>query len=394
MKKIPKVALFFETSAVNDRRTMRGIAKYASLRGPWIFYTKLHPFYMMRGKDIWRKRILPELKSWGPDGIIAHVDERRAGDLIALNVPIIHESMAESKIGGRIAFGDDNLSIGKAGAEYFLNMGFKNYAFCGFVGISWSHTRSEAFCKRISAAGFEVFTYQGYASNIRQKFFVIEDQKPLCDWLKSLPKPVAVMACNDARAQQIIDACNFSDIEIPDNVAVLGVDNDDLVCDLTSPQISSVAIGSEKMGYEIANLLDNLMAGKKPKQTVVANHPTHVVARQSTEILAIDDPDVAKAVKFIRNHRRSEITVDDVVEATCLGRRALENRFRKILRRPIFHEIRRVRVEQVARMLLETTLPVYRIADELGYSSSEHIARPFRAEMGMSPQEYRLKYSF
>ncbi len=394
MKKIPKVALFFETSAVNDRRVMRGIARYASLRGPWIFYTKPHPFYMTRGKDIWHKRILPELKSWIPDGIIAHIDKRRAKELIALNVPIILESLVESETSGRITFGDDNVSIGKTGAEYLLNLGFKNYAFCGFVGISWSQTRSDAFCKSISTAGFNIFTYQSRATHIYQKSFVVEDQKSLCDWLGSLPKPVAVMACNDARARHIIDACNFSGLEVPDKVAVVGVDDDDLICDLTNPQISSIALSSEKMGYETAEILDKLIAGKKPKQTAVINHPANVVTRLSTEILAIDDPEVAKAVRFIRDHRRFEITVDDVVEATCLGRRVLENRFRRILKRPIFHEIRRVRVEQVARMLLETTLPVYKIANDLGYSSSEHIARPFRAEMDMSPQEYRLKYGF
>jgi len=394
MKKIPRVALFFEMSAVNDRRVMQGIVRYASLRGPWVFYTKLHPFYMTRGKDIWHKRILPELKSWSPDGIIAHLDKQKAKELIALNVPIIIESLVESEVSGRITFGDDNLSIGKTGAKYLLNLGFKNYAFCGFVGISWSQTRSEAFCKTVSTAGCNVFTYQSRATHVHQNSFVVEDQQSLCDWLKSLPKPVAVMACNDARAQQIVDACNFSDLEVPDKVAVLGVDDDNLICDLTNPQISSVALGSEKMGYEAAAILDKLMTGKKPEQTALLNHPTNVVTRLSTELLAIDDPEVAKAVRFIRNHRRFEITVDDVVEATCLGRRALENRFHKILKRPIFREIRRVRVEQVARMLLETTLPVYKIADDLGYSSSEHIARPFRAEMGMSPQEYRLKHGF
>ena len=324
MKRITKVALFFETSAANDRRTMRGIAKYASLTGPWIFYTKLHPFYMTRGKDIWRKKILPELKRWKPDGIIAHIDEQKAKELMAFKIPTILESMVGSNVGGNMSFGDDNESIGEIGAQYFLDIGFINYAFCGFAGISWSQTRSEAFSKRISETGYEVFTYQGSVDRIHRSFFIVQDQKALCDWLKSLPKPIAVMACNDVRAQQIIDACNYSGIEVPDQVAVLGADNDDLICDFTNPKISSVSISSEKMGYEVAELLDKFMTGRKPKETSVINHPTHVVTRQSTDILAIDDSEVIKALRFIRNNRRSEITVDDVVKTTFLGRRALE----------------------------------------------------------------------
>jgi len=393
MKRIPKVAIFFERSAVNDRRIIRGIIKYSTLCGPWLFYSKMHPFYMLQGRDAWHKRILPELRTWGPDGIIAHVDTTRAQELTEFGVPTILQPLREPVNTGTSVLGDDNQAVGEMGAESLLELGFKNYAFCGFANVYWSQERSEAFLKRILRAGFEPHIYEPPESH--RWSFVEEDREFLCEWLISMPKPIAVMACNDIRGQQVVDACKLTDTIVPDEVAVLGVDNDDLICDSTNPPLSSVALGTEKAGYEVAQLLDRMMhRRKKRKWPGTTIHPTHIITRQSTDILAIDDPDVAKAVRFIRTHRRSEIGVHDVVDATTLARRALEQRFKRILKRSIHQEIRRVRVEQVAQMLLETTMPVYKIALTLGYSSSEHIARPFRKEKGMSPQEYRRRYSY
>ena len=392
MKRIPKIAIFFETSAVNDRRITRGIIKYSSLCGPWLFYSKVHPFYMLQGKNAWRKRILPELRIWDPDGIIAHVDITKAQELMELGAPIILQPLREPVSMGPSVLRDDNQAVGEIGAEYLLERGFKNYAFCGFPNVYWSQERSEAFVKRILRAGFEPHLYEPPESH--RWSFVEEDREFLCKWLISMSKPIAVMACNDIRGQQVVDACKLTDTIVPDEVAVLGVDNDDLICDIANPPLSSVALGTEKAGYEAAQLLDRMMHRKKRKWPKTTIHPTHIVTRQSTDILAIDDPEVAKATNFIRTHRRSEIGVYDVVDATTLARRALEQRFKKILNRSVYQEIRRVRVEQVTKMLLETTMPVYKIALTLGYSSSEHIARPFRKEKGMSPQEYRRRYSY
>jgi LacI family transcriptional regulator len=391
MKRIPKVAIFFETSAVNDRRITRGIIKYAVLCGPWLFYSKMHPFYMTQGKDAWHKRILPELKVWRPDGIIAHVDAKRAKELLDFGVPTILQPLTEPMSMGSSTLRDDNRTTAKKGVEYLLDLGFKNYAFCGFANIYWSDERSAAFVKRIEQAGFEPHVYKPPRS--RHRSFVEEDRTFLSEWLKRLPKPVAVMACNDIRGREVIDASRLADLVVPDEVAVLGVDDDNLVCDVTNPPLSSVSLNTEKAGYEAAKMLDKMMSNRKSKPKDITVSPTHVVARQSTDTLAIEDLEVVKAIRFIRAFRSREIGVNDVVATTTLARRALEQRFKKLLKRSIYREIRRVHVEQVAQMLLETTTPVYQIALSLGYSSSEHIARPFRKEKGMNPQEYRRRYS-
>jgi len=372
---------------------MRGIAKYSRLHGPWLFYNKRHPFYMTQGHSIWQQKVLPELKAWAPDGVIAHVNSRKAKELLSFKVPTILSALVEPEYLGSTYFADDNTAIATMAADYLLELGFKNFAYCGYHHQFWSNERCESFVNKISRAGFKTDIYR--QPNLYSRGFMQEDQVFLSHWLKSLPKPVAVMACNDARAQQVIDACKLADLNVPEQVAVLGVDNDDLVCDTMTPQLSSVALGTEKAGYETAELLDRMTSRKKIKSPRISILPTHIEIRQSTDILAIEDPELAKAINFIRTYKHQhETTVDDVVGVTTLSRRALEQRFRKALNRSIYEEIRHVCVERVARMLLETTMPVFQIATSLGFSSSEHIARPFRKETGMSPKEYRRKYAY
>jgi LacI family transcriptional regulator len=175
-------------------------------------------------------------------------------------------------------------------------------------------------------------------------------------------------------------------------VAVIGADNDELLCELSDPPMSSVAINFERAGYESAELLARLMAGRRAVSRAIVVRPTHVIARQSTNILAIEDAHVAKSLRFIRLHGREAIQVGDVVAASGLSRRVLEKRFRKLLGRSVLSEIRRVRVAHICRLLAETNLSVSQIADSLGYTSIEHIARYFRSEMNSSPLTYRRQH--
>ncbi|MCJ7692601.1 MAG: hypothetical protein MUO22_04230, partial [Sedimentisphaerales bacterium] len=189
MRKIPKVALFFETSAVNDRRIVRGIVKYSSHCGPWLFYSKMHPFYMLQGRNVWREKILPELHVWNPDGIIAHASSNKVKDLIELGTPIILQALTEPLGLPSSTLGDQNQTVAEMGAEYLLELGFTNYGFCGFPRVYWSEERSKAFAERIYRAGFKPHVYKSPKS--RQQAFIEEDRRVLSDWLRSLPKPVA-----------------------------------------------------------------------------------------------------------------------------------------------------------------------------------------------------------
>ena len=214
----------------------------------------------------------------------------------------------------------------------------------------------------------------------------------MADWLRGLPKPIGLMTCVDDRSYHVLDACKIAGCDVPNDVAIIGVDNDELICRLAKPQLSSVSLNAERAGYEAAELLDRLMSGEEPAGQQILAEPTHIETRQSTDILAMQDSEVSRAVQYIRQHPNEALQVGDVVKTVALSRRSLQLRFRRILGRSILDEIRRVRVNHVAQMLTETNLPVSKIALALGYPGIDHIARSFRKEKGMSPLTYRKRF--
>jgi len=326
------------------------------------------------------------MKEFDPHGIISR-DSEDISEVAAKGVATIFFLAVNPDLSEFPCIITDDDAMGQMGAEHLINRGFTHFAFCGFYNIPWSVARSRAFSKRIAHAGLQTYIYK--ISKSQSKLSWAKERLFLADWLKELPKPLGLMACNDDRAEQVAEACKIAGLHIPEQVAILGVDNDDLVCNLTNPQLSSIAVDWEGTGYEAAELLDKMMAGEKIINQKIIARPTHVVTRQSTNILAIEDPEVAKAVRFIREHTRQNIQVNDVVAATSLSRRVLEKRFRKILGRSLQNEIRRLRVDQVVHMLVETNLPIAGIASDLGYPGVDHIARYFRREKAMSPLAYR-----
>jgi LacI family transcriptional regulator len=200
------------------------------------------------------------------------------------------------------------------------------------------------------------------------------------------------MACNDDRAQQVSEACKVAGVRVPDDVAIIGADNDRLVCEFSDPPLSSVELDFHSAGLQAAEVLDQLMSGKAVETFTIPVDPTCVVARTSTDTLAVDDLAVANALRYIRKNPRRTIRVDEVARSAALSRRVLEKRFRNYLGRSVMQEIRRVRTDHIARLLLETDWTIQQIGAEMGFSGIEHIARYFRREKGMSPLAFRRKY--
>ena len=386
MPKIPKVILLIESSRAYGRGLLRGIAKYSRLHGPWIFYRK-PPYYRKPGEWV---KALSHRRRLDADGIIM-VEQENPGKIIAMGLPTIASPYIEERIPGVPNIVGDTTRMGKMAAEHLLERGFRYFAYCGFEDMFGARSRGEYFQKRVAEAGFKTYFYKQPKPRARRSWE--NEQVLMADWLKSLPRPVGLMACTDDRSQDVAEACKIAGLHIPEQVAIIGVDNDDMVCNLTNPQLSSIAVGWERAGYEAAELLDKLMTGKeKMKNQFIKVEPLYPVSRQSTDILAIEDTDIAKAVRFIRQHCKEPIRVDDVVAAVALSRRILEKRFRKILGRSVLCEIRRVRVEQIVRMLIGTNLPISQIASSLGYPGVDHIARYFRKEKAMTPLAYRKKF--
>jgi len=219
-----------------------------------------------------------------------------------------------------------------------------------------------------------------------------DESNLIANWLRSLPKPLGMMTCSDDRSQHVLEACKVARMHVPEEVAIIGTDNDELLCELSNPTLSSVTFNLERAGYEAAKLLDELMDGEPMKGQKIIVQPTSVITRQSTDILAMDDVEVAAAVRYIREHAQTMIQVRDVVDATALSRRSLEQRFRKVLDRSILDEIKRVHIEQVTRMLIETNYSVKKIALILGHQGTENISRYFKQFTGLNPSEYRQKF--
>ena len=385
MKKFPTVLLLIETSRGYGRGLLRGIAKYSSLHGPWDMEHE-PPFYIKPGR---KNSLRKKLHSQPPDGIIMR-EPQNVKKILEMRIPVIFASYKKEQIQNTSRIITDDKAIGEMAAQHFIDRGFKNFAFLGYDNMYWSKNRSAFFAECLRRKGFQVHSFR-QPHSAKQRVWDSE-QFIVADWLRTLPKPLALMACNDDRAQQAVNACRIADLFVPGEVAVLGVDNDGFVCDLSNPPISSIDLNTERAGFEAAELLDKMMSAGKTKPQKIIVSPTHIVTRQSSDIYAVTDPEVALAIRFIRENAREPIQVDDVVDAVTLSRRTLYQRFRRLLGRSIHEEIRHARVEEIARLLIETNLSIYQIALRLGFPGVDHIAQYFRRHKGMNPLAYRNKY--
>jgi LacI family transcriptional regulator len=388
MHKNPTVLLLMEMLRASTRGHLAGIAKYSRLHGPWTFYRQ--PLSYLQPYQDTGKSETPQTETI--DGIITYITYQKELQSLPAGVPTIIIPFLQ------LAPGFPNMATsglsGKMGAEYFLTRGFKNFAFCGFRDIYWSQLRSDYFEQTIRHAGYQTYIYHQSKAIAKSKHLWNLEQQYVVQWLLSLPKPIGIMTCNDDRGQKVLDACRTASLLVPEQVAVLGVDNDDMICEITDPPLSSVAVNFETVGYEAAQLLDKLMKGEKyTNQTIAPVSPTHLVTRQSTDILAVEDQDIASALRFIRHNRNRPIHVNDVVNATTSSRRNLEKKFRHSLNRSILDEIRHARINHMARLLTETDMTITQIALSMGFPDSKHIAELFQKKMGLTPSAYRQQTS-
>ena len=376
-----KVILFIESSRASGRDYLRGIARYAHLHGAWSFYWEPGGFEITRQK----------LKTLDADGIMLRDVDELTAQASRLGIPAVVLGHRDREVRGLINVVTDSEAIGRMAAEHLLRCGFKHFAYCGlarsaFEQTPWSQHRLQSFCERVVHAGFKkppAFVPPPPGSDWGTT------RRQLADWLVKLSRPLGVMACNDDCGAQVAEACKLAGLAVPDAVGIVGVDNDEVVCGLTDPAMTSVAINFERAGYQAAEALNALMEKSKTVPNKIQVRATRVVARRSTDIVAVEDAQVAKALTCIRDRARSPLTVNEVAQVAGLSRRVLERRFRQQMGGSILKEIRRQRTDQIARLLLETNLPVTRIADSLGFADAQHFARYFRAAKKMSPLAFR-----
>lgn len=376
------VALLVETSNGYCRGLLEGVIAYTKSRGNW----SVHLTEQERGAAP------PEwLESWNGDGIIARIETDSIGQrLKAFGLPIVDLSAARHVPGVPWADTDDK-AIVELAMNHFTERGFRHMAYCGDAGFVWSVRRGTHFRKMAAQADCTFHEHNATARYTPGFNPVVEVQR-IKDWLLKLPRPIAIMACYDFMAQQILDACRQLEIGVPEEVAVLGVDNDHLICELSDPTLSSIRPDTRQTGYDAAAFLDRMMKGEviNPDEPLITQ-PLGVKVRQSTNTLAIDDKEVATALGYIRRHATDNIRMPDVLAQVSLSRRALEHRFKKIVGHTPTEEIQRVRINRIKSMLKNTELTIGEIAIQTGYEYAEYMASVFRRETGFTPSQFRAK---
>jgi len=373
-----EVALLIETSNGYARGLLNGIIAYMREHESWSVYLGEH----RRGDDPPRW-----LRRWRGDGVIARIEnDRIASAVVDSGLPAVDVSAAR-KVRSLPWVETNDRAIAEAAARHLLERNFRQLAYCGDDRFNWSRWRSEHFQRLAGEAGVACSVYKPSA-RARHDWDATEDE--IGQWLLSLPRPVGVMACYDIRARHVLDACRRVGLAVPDQVAVVGVDNDEFLCNLTDPPLSSVAPDTRRTGYEAAALLDRLMSGReKHRGQGIFVEPLGVITRRSTDVMALGDKEVSAAVHFIREHACDGIAVKDLLDEIPLSRRVLEGRFRKLLGRTPHDEIARVRFERVRQLLRETQLTLAEIARRSGFRNAEYLSTAFRKEFGMSPNVYR-----
>lgn len=324
-------------------------------------------------------------------GIILTNELRDFDEITKLDLPMIIHRMTRQPVAPFPRILGDNAAVGEMAAEHMLERGFRNFGFCGNnVGMA-SRERFESFSNYITGAGYQVSCHLHPLDKLLTEW---QDQfKALGKWLRELPKPVAILAANDQRAHGIVRCCLNMGLSIPEDVAVLGVDNEKVLCETTTPTLSSVALGHEQAGYEAAALLYKLITGKaKMESQRILVHPTEVVQRQSTNVMLIADQDVVKAIGFIRANAARIVDVNDVAKAAAVSRCTLERKFKTILNKTVSGAIKRYRVEHVCRLLAETDMSISEIATSLGYEDGQHFSRFFKLVKKTTPLAYRKKF--
>ncbi len=380
----PHVALIVETAVVYGREILRGIARYLRNQGPWSIY--LEERELGAPPPDW-------LADWKGDGIICRpMNPSLARVMAKRRIPLIDLNDWYRGLGFPQIVSDME-AIGALGAEHLIERGFRNLAFCGFSGELWCNERQAGFARVAREHGGNLCgTYATPWADLRAHPWQVE-RDWIARWLRTLPRPLGVMACNDVRGQHVLDACAQIKASVPDEIAVVGVDNSEPFCELCSPPLSSVVPNAERIGYEAAALLDGWLRGEKVEPITRKILPLNVVARQSTDTLAIEDLPIARAVGYIREHACNGLSVDAVLRHVPVGRSVLERRFRKYLGHSPQEEIHRVRLKRIQQLLAETDWKLDRIADATGFEHPEYLSVFFKKATGKTPGEYRRSVS-
>lgn len=368
-----RVGIQLDFAGGYGRDVLRGVMEYANLQTDWEFV--MPPMYSLMARKIDPK---------ANDGVVAMVHAARSiRRYRRVGIPLVNTartvSTHELQHVRLPTVVPDDAAVGRMAFEYFWERHFRSFGFCGHSTAAWSRLRGNAFAAACREKG--VYFSQAVAAN----------HVP-ARWIQSLPRPCAVLGANDRYAWHAIDVCRESGISVPEEIAVLGVDNDVFLTEMVRPSLSSIDLGATRIGFEAARILDSMLRGRRPKNDLVEIPPAGVVTRHSTDVLSIEDDVVAETAKFIREHSAEPIGVDDILSHVTMSRRNLERRFRRVMHRSLLDEIRRVHLDRAMKLLRETSLDIPCVAEQSGFASHVRFSTVFREQFGATPTGYRRKH--
>ncbi|MEM6798953.1 MAG: DNA-binding transcriptional regulator [Planctomycetota bacterium] len=380
--------MLIESSRAYGRGCLLGVAAYLRSHGPWMVT------HFERGQT---EGVPRAIRQWHGDGVIARLERPEVAEVVAsFGVPVVDLRGAIRPVGGAMV-NTDHTATAQLAADHFMEIGFTRFAYCGLPGVEFSDAREQAFVAHLAMHSYEVSCYRSRAADDLQgpgdhyQALTEEEGERIGKWLNSLPGPVAVWACNDERGRQVVDACQASGLAVPEQVAVLGVDNDQVLCELSNPPLSSIEPDTHQIGYRGAELLDRMIDGQAPPAETVMVPPRGLHRRVSTEATAVDDQAVASAMRIIRDRACQGVSVEEVAHMVSASRSTLERRFRRAFGRSPAAEIERLRIAKAKLLLAETDDRLAKVARSTGYKSPAQLIAAFKRQTERTPGQYRIE---
>jgi len=367
-----------------DRKVIEGVTRFVHESGTWSVFLEDDPAAK-----------IPDFSRGHFDGVIADLDDPRIPKCVAeLKIPVVGIGGIEPRCPLNLSVstvGTDNRKVAGLAADYLLRLGLQSFGYCGIHGQTvdpWNRERQKAFAECLREEGHACSVYAGryHPSHSWEQL-----QESLFAWLKPLPKPVGVLAANDVRARHVLEACRRFGLRVPDDVAVVGVDNDELICELASPPLTSIVQGTEEIGYRAAGLLDRLMRRRSPGVKNILIDPVAIIERVSTDLVATDDRIAAAALTFIRQNACAGIGVPEVARSVSVSRSTLDGHFKQVVGRTVHDEILRVQMNAARKLLVTTALPLDEVARRVGLCHAQYFATLFHRVCGQTPGQYRRR---
>lgn len=379
-----KILLLTDFSSGYSRNLLKGIVRYSKEVGNWSFQRMPLYYRMLYGEN----GVVEWAKKWQADAIIAQLSDVNIELLNDLNIPIIVQNYRDRNKAVSNLTGD-YFNTGVMAAKFFLNRGYRNFAFYGFKGAIWSRERAYGYSHEIEKQGYKLAVLENDNKDKEEWSY---NHTVLGNWLQSLPKPVALFACDDHFALQISETCNVYNINVPDDIAILGVDNDDLLCNISDPPLSSIVLDVENGGYNAGKLLHQLITKEITEPFNIVVNPLIIERRKSTEKYAVSDKNIRTILNYIEKNYANHLSVEELVKQVPLSRRVLEKKFKEETGESLYQYIQNYRIDQFTRLLITTDYSLFEAALQSGFENYKNVSRVFRKYKSLSPAEYRKRY--